>query len=107
MSQITRGEMQDLLSKFAAEDPKYRTALLSNPGDIVSRQFGLDVPAGVAVKAVEDTAETMHIVVPHVAAEGAELGDADLERVAGGKNDYSASCGGSGGVANTQTVLNL
>ena len=28
---MTRGQIQDLVGKFASENPKYRTALLSNP----------------------------------------------------------------------------
>ena len=28
---MTRGQIQDLVGKFAAENPKYRAALLSNP----------------------------------------------------------------------------
>ena len=104
---MTRGEMQDLLAKFA-EDEAYRTALANDPKDIVARQFGMEIPDGVNVQAVQETADTMYVVIPHVAAEGAELGDADLERVAGGFKDYKASCNtGGSGALNTQTVLNL
>ena len=28
---MTRGQIQDLVGKFAVENPKYRQALLSNP----------------------------------------------------------------------------
>ena len=126
---MTRGELQDLLVKFCSEDAKYRSALADDPGDIVARQFGLELPPDVAVKAVQETADTVYVVIPHVDAESAELADADLDRVSGGGSrtrhtsqpiapsntssaiggilDYTASCGANIGAANTQTVINL
>ena len=55
-----------------------------------------------------DTAETVHVVIPYVAKEG-ELSDADLEKVAGGKQDINASCNVIGALAagNTVTQINL
>jgi len=44
------------------------------------------------VKAVEETADQNYVVVPHVPKDGAELGDADLEKVAGGLGDKEATC---------------
>ena len=63
----------------------------------------------VNVKAVADSADTIYVVVPHVAKEG-ELSDSDLEKVAGGKQDITANCsvfGGLASAANTVTQLNL
>ena len=31
MSKMTRGQIQDLVGKFAAENPKYRAALVADP----------------------------------------------------------------------------
>jgi hypothetical protein len=39
------------------------------------------------IKVVEESADTVYVVLPYVAKEGAELGDADLEKVAGGLGD--------------------
>jgi hypothetical protein len=102
---LTRGEVQDLVSKFAAENPKYRAALIADPKGVLERQ--LNAPMGsVKVKAVADTADTYHIVVPYVAKEG-ELSDADLEKVAGGLADKTANCNESPGAMNTFIQLNL
>ena len=60
-----------------------------------------------AVKAVEESANTIYVVVPHAVAAGAELDDADLEKVAGGatvKGD--ANCGDSDGMMNTVVEIN-
>jgi len=104
---MTRGEVQDLLAKFAIENPKYREALIKDPKSIIERQLGTSLGSNVKVKAVVETADTVYVVVPHSAGEG-ELSDADLEKVAGGKQDISATCVTVGlGGGNTVTQLNL
>ncbi len=83
-----------------------RAALLTNPKAIIEKQLNVTFD-GITIKAVVDTAETVHVVVPYAAADG-ELSDADLERVAGGKQDIEAECTVHGGGAiNTVMQLNL
>ena len=104
---MTRGEVQDLVAKFASENPKYRQALIADPKALIEKQLNTSLGA-VQVKSVVETAEVAYVVVPHVAAEG-ELSDADLEAVAGGKQDITASCNVIGALAagNTVTQINL
>ena len=105
---MTRGEVQDLLAKFAIENPKYREALIKDPKSIIERQLGTSL-GNVNVKAVVESADTVYVVIPHIAGEG-ELSDADLEKVAGGKQDIHASCdraSGSMGATNTVVQLNM
>ena len=104
MEKLTRGQIQDLVGKFASENPKYRAALLSNPKGTIEKQLNTQLGA-VTVKAVADTADTVH-VIPYAAAEG-ELSDSDLERVAGGKQDITANCLVLGGTAVSNTVMQL
>ena len=102
---MTRGEVQDLLAKFAVNNPKYRDALIKDPKSVVERQLNTSL-GNVKVKAVVETADMVYVVVPHIASEG-ELSDADLEKVAGGKNDINADCTVSGsGSQNTVTQIN-
>jgi len=104
---MTRGEMQDLLAKFASNNPEYRSALLKNPRAIVEKQFAMSLPDNLKVKTVEESADTIYVVVPHAVAAGAELDDADLEKVAGGatvKGD--ANCENSDGSMNTVVEIN-
>jgi hypothetical protein len=94
---LTRGEIQDLLMKFSKSNPTYREALLKNPKAVVEGQMGGKLPSGITVKAVEETPNTIYVVVPYVAKAGDELSDGDLEAVAGGKGDVL------GGIANVLT----
>jgi len=91
MAEMSRGEVNDLIANFAVKDPEYKKALLDKPKKVVAMQLGQDVPDSLEIRVVEDTAEVMHMVLPYVPEEGAELSDADLEMVAGGKG------GGGGG----------
>ena len=106
---MTRGDVQDLVGKFATENPKYRSALLSDPKSVIEKQLNTSL-GNVTVKAVADTADVIYVVVPHVPGEG-ELSDADLEKVAGGKQDIQAECTalalGGAASGNTVTQINL
>ncbi len=107
--QLTRGEIQDLLNKFATNNPKYRAALLKNPKVVLEGQLNTKLPDGVTIKAVEETPNTMFVIVPFVPQKGKELGDAALEMVAGGKSDQSGNtydCHGAIGGQNTRNEFN-
>ncbi len=106
--QMSRGEMQDLLNKFASQNPKYREALLKDPKSVIERQFNVSL-SGVTVKAVEETPNTLFVIVPRAAAAG-ELDDSDLEKVAGG-GDINVKLGGQvscqQGALQTMIQINL
>ena len=82
---MTRGQLHDLLARFAIENPKYRDALIKDPKMVLEKQLGHKL-GKLNVKAVIETPDTMYVVVPYVAKDG-ELSDADLENVAGGLLD--------------------
>lgn len=106
--QMSRGEMQDLLNKFASQNPKYREALLKDPKSVIERQFNVSL-SGVSVKALEETPDTLYVIVPRAAAAG-ELDDSDLEKVAGG-GDINVKLGGEvscqQGALQTMIQINL
>ena len=104
---MTRGQLQDLVSKFATDNPKFRDALITDPKSILEQQLSQSFPENLQVKTVVESSDTAYVVIPHIPGEG-ELDDADLEKVAGGKMDeYDASCDSAIGAANTVTVINL
>ncbi len=102
---LTRGEIQDLLSKFSRNTPSYRAALLKNPKAVLEGQLGTKIPDSIHVKAIEESADTMYVIVPYVPQAGAELTDSALEMVAGGKGD-SYDCHESKGGQNTRVEFN-
>ena len=105
---MTRGQVQDLVGKFATENPKYRDALLRDPKSVIEKQLNTSL-GNLKIKAVADTADTAYVVIPHTASEG-ELSDADLEKVAGGKQDIKAECTNialAGGLQAGNTVMQI
>ena len=65
----------------AWRDDAFKQRLLGNP-DAVLQENGLPLPAGKAVRVVENTAETVHLVLP--VKPNAELSEQELEQVTGG-----------------------
>ncbi len=82
---ITRGEILDIIGTFAVNNPDYRKALLADPKAVLSKQMGQSLPDSMKVKVVEETADTIYLIAPYAAPADGELSDADLEQVAGGK----------------------
>ena len=104
---LSRGEIQDLLSKFAKNTPSYRAALLKNPKAVLEGQLNTKIPDSIHVKAVEETADTMYVIVPFVPQAGAELSDSALEMVAGGKGSSDTyDCHSAIGGQNTRVEFN-
>jgi hypothetical protein len=64
------------------DDPAFKQRLVADPRGIL-QEHGVAVPAGQSVRVVEDSAETLHVVLPSRPADG-ELSDEQLEQVAGG-----------------------
>jgi hypothetical protein len=95
--EMTRGQIQDLLTRFATQRPAYLEALERNPREVIYRQLGIQIPGYKRVQVVRETADQVYVVLPHVVDAGDELSDADLEAVAGGNELVKeASCGGGG-----------
>ena len=96
----TRGQLWDKIVEQAQSNPKYLAQLKADPRSLMEKQLGTAIPAGVNIKVLEESSDTYYIVLPAIAAEGAELSDSDLEKVAGGgtvKGD--ASCNEAQGCA--------
>ena len=112
--EITRGEVLQIVADFAAKSSDYRTALMANPREVLSKQMGQEIPSSVNVKVVEDSADTVYLVAPYVASAG-ELSDSDLEQVAGGlmkvsrdrnENQNRYSCNVTAGIG-TRNEINI
>jgi hypothetical protein len=104
----TRGQLWDKIVEQAQNNPKYLEKLKSDPRSLMEKQLGTAIPSNVNIKVIEESSDTYYIVLPAIAAEGAELSDADLEKVAGGgtvKGD--ASCDSAQGCAIGVTVVDV
>ncbi len=88
----SRAEMERRLVQRSLEDDAFRRRLLEDPKAAVEQELGTRLPEGVRVVAVEETAETIYLVLPSSSplGEGGELSDRELEAVAGGWDAQTA-----------------
>ncbi|MGF1473559.1 MAG: NHLP leader peptide family RiPP precursor [Rubrobacteraceae bacterium] len=90
----TPEEMRQGLIQRSVEDEELRQRLLDDPKATVEQELGTPLPEEVEVRTVEETPDTVYLVLPPKAEapyEGSELSDQELESVAGGW-DFSSKC---------------
>ena len=80
-SQSWRASYGKVIAK-AWSDAAFKARLLHDPHAALS-EAGVEVPAGITVKVVENTSDTMYLVLPQRPPEG-ELTEEALDKVAGG-----------------------
>ncbi len=94
MSETTgRAEIERRLIERSLEDESFRQRLLEDPKTVVEQELGMRLPEGVRVVAVEETTDTVYLVLPSAArvGEGEVLSDRELGAVAGGAPGGTAS----------------
>ena len=82
-----RAEMERRLFERSLKDDAFRQRLLGDPKAAVEDELGTRLPEEVQVWAVEETVDTIYLVLPlrsTDAQEASELSDRDLEARAGG-----------------------
>ena len=89
-----RAEIERRVIERSLADESFRRRLLEDPRAIMEQELGVQLPADVRVQAVEETAETIYLVLPSVSptGEGEELSAQELDSVAGGDTNWT--CGG-------------
>ena len=81
MSQVEHGKkMNQVIAKCWA-DEGFKRKLLADPAATLKAE-GVELPAGLSIKALENTDKVFHLVLP---ARPADLSDEDLNKVAGGR----------------------
>jgi len=80
-----RAQLESQVMERAARDPEFREQLKSDPRGTLSRELGFDLHADLTIQVVEDTAATVHLVLPpRPPKAGDELSDQELATSAGG-----------------------
>jgi Nitrile hydratase, alpha chain len=81
-----RAEVERRLIERSLQDDAFRQRLLADPKAAVEEELGIQLPAEVQVRVVEETADTIYLALPSASPtdEGGEISDQDLGAVAGG-----------------------
>jgi hypothetical protein len=92
--------MERRLIARSLEDGAFRQRLLEDPRAAVEEEIGMRLSESVQVRVVEESAQTIYLVLPSTSpiGEGGELSDQALESVAGGWDSIggTSSCDGGG-----------
>src|SRR4051812_16707718 len=68
----------------AEQDPAFRSALLTDPKQALAQAFGVSIPDGITIRVVEDTDDTVYLVLPRPPAVSGRISDQELSQIAGG-----------------------
>jgi Nitrile hydratase, alpha chain len=82
-----RAETERSIVQRSIEDESFRQRLIEDPKAAVEDELGARLPEEVRVMVVEETADTIYLVLPSASplgGEGGELSDRALEAVVGG-----------------------
>ena len=87
-----RTEMERRIIQRSIEDDAFRQRLIEDPKGALEQELGARLPKELRVMVVEETADTIYLVLPRTPMAGreeVELSDLELARVAGG---YGTDC---------------
>jgi Nitrile hydratase, alpha chain len=89
-----RADVEARIIGQAMSDANFRKKLLADPVGTL-RGAGVDVPEGVSVQVVQDTATLVHMVLPAPVGDS-EISDSDLDMVSAGCGTTHVQTGGQG-----------
>jgi hypothetical protein len=83
----SRAEMERGLIDRSLQDEDFRQRLLAEPRAAIEQELGIRVPESVEVRVVEESADTIYLVLPSASplGQGGEISDQELDAVAGGE----------------------
>jgi Nitrile hydratase, alpha chain len=82
-----RADIERRLVQRSMEDEEFHQRLLDDPKGILEQELGGRFPESTEVRVVEESADTIYLVLPSASplgGEGGELSDEALESVSGG-----------------------
>jgi hypothetical protein len=87
---ISRAEFERGLIERSMEDEEFRQRLLEDPKGTLEQELGRGLKESTEVRVVEESADTIYLVLPSTSVVGVsrELSEKELDAVAGGEPAY-------------------
>ena len=83
---VAPGDLEQQIIARALKDPQFRAQLISNPREALA-SMGIQLPADVQVRVIEQEPNVLYLVLPEraeIIEAAGELSEAELAEVAGG-----------------------
>jgi Nitrile hydratase, alpha chain len=82
----SRAEMERRLINRSLQDEPFRQRLLVDPKGTIQQELETQLRESIEVRVVEESAQTIYLVLPSASpvGQGSELSDQELDAVAGG-----------------------
>jgi hypothetical protein len=61
---LGKKDLESKIIKKAWEDEKFKNELLTDPKSAIQKALEVNIPEGINIKVVEETAETLYLVLP-------------------------------------------
>ena len=74
-------ELEKKIIEKAWQDKAYKADLLADPKKVLEKELGQPLPAGINIKVVEETTDTLYFRLP---VDPGSLTDSELDNVSGG-----------------------
>jgi hypothetical protein len=89
---VSRAEVERTLVQRSLQDEEFRQRLLDDPKGTVEQELGTQLPEGVEVRVVQESQQSIYLVLPRASAvgEGGEISDQELGAVAAGASGDTA-----------------
>jgi hypothetical protein len=87
----SRAEWERRLIDRSLKDEDFRQRLLDDPKGTIEHDLGSKLAESIEVRVVEESADTIYLVLPSASAlgeQGGELSDQELDAVSGGEPAY-------------------
>ena len=81
-------EMRDHIVGKATDDAEFRARLVADPKEVLTEEFGVELPDDFALSVHEDSSTHVHLVLPPTGP----LDPAILEQVSGGNGCFLPRC---------------
>jgi hypothetical protein len=89
-SEITSRHMaEEMLVQKAAQDDAFRKQLVTDPKGTIFKTLGIRLPDDVKINVLEETVQSLYLVLPVKSTASGELAEHELAKVAGGTDTAS------------------
>lgn len=88
-NELIRRSINERVLRRSSDDEDFRRLLIDNPKSAIARELGIDIPDGVHVTVIRETADQVYVIVPWTPSDSDGQVLSGIERLVSGLgNEY-------------------